>query len=104
LEAKRGVHLVPVINSRRETSRKNWMASKSRTEMMPTVVRMEMELQKRRIALAMRSVRSFRHLRREGECSPAAAARWPLSPSDAEVVSRSSWRAFLSRCDPPTAF
>ena len=57
LEANRGVHLVLPRNSQRDTSWKKSRASKSSTETMPTVVKMDSVAQTRRTSLMMVSGR-----------------------------------------------
>src|SRR5215204_4234321 len=69
---KRGVHEVPVRNSTMLTSRKNWIAGRTRESTMPTVVRIDTPAAATRQAYASFSARRGREERRDtGGCRDA---------------------------------
>ena len=70
-EANRGVHRVPVMNSMKETSKKNGRALNRRMTTMPTVVRMDIIVHKTMMTVMILSGSTFRQ--------PARRAR-PSTP------------------------
>ena len=64
LDWNRGVQRVPVMNSMKETSPKNWRAWKRRTKTMPAVVRMDIKVHIHITATIIRSGSILRQLAR----------------------------------------
>ena len=60
LEANRGVHRVPVMNSIKETSPKNGRALNTRMATMPTVVRTDIMVHRTMMTVMIRSGRTLR--------------------------------------------
>ena len=64
LEANSGVQRVPVMNSMKETSPKNWRAWNRRTNTMPAVVSTDIMVHKTMMIVMIRSGSTFRQLAR----------------------------------------